>query len=377
VSISDSESELPDGEGFLEGHEGTSADASGVSGATDPSSQHRIHSPEDLDFGDDFNLDLLNSTRPKRHTKKKRAYSHTYGRCGTPDYLSPEIILNEPHGPPVDFWALGVILYEMLVGFPPFNDETVEAIFNNILERQILWPDGDKCLSNEAMDLINLLLEPDTSKRLGWEGIQRHAFFRGIDWDTLLDSTPPFVPTLEGPNDTSYFNNRNLTDIFIDDEEFDFDTQSVDSSMVEQQSESSALEDATSTSAGGIPSSTEEDEQLMNALGALVGAQPSVRTTALDSKIARDSSFKTDQDPTFAMSEPASTVDTDRVENNLKFPSGMYSGPRDEADMNEAFRSFSFTNMNALAAASRNEAELIADTRLSEVENSSSLTILI
>ena len=115
----------------------------------------------------------------------------------------------------------------------------------------------------------------------------------------------------------------------------------------------------------------------MNALGALVGAQPSVRTTALDSTIARDSSFKTDQDPTFATSEPASTVDTDRVDNNLKFPSGMYSGPRDETEMNEAFRSFSFTNMNALAAASRNEAELIADTRLSEVENSSSLTILI
>lgn len=362
MSMSDSDSEQPGGDS-------TFADEPDPSSAVpqEPMVVDRSEgSPDGSPFDEDF-TDVLNTSRSKPRTKKKRAYSHTNGRCGTPDYLSPEIILAEPHGPPVDYWALGVILYEMLVGFPPFNDETVDAIFNNILERQILWPDGDKCLSPEAIDLINQLLEPDQSKRLGWDGLCSHPFFHGIDWDTLLDSTPPFVPTLEGPNDTSYFNNRNLTDIFIDDEEFDFDAQSVDSNMMEDL----ASEDAGSTAI--------DDEKLMNSLGAMAsdGGDPGSVST-MDAR-SMASSTKTELDPSFAMAHDGSMASQvpQPGEKNLKFPSGMYSGPREDSEITEAFRSFSFTNMNALAAASRNAAELIADTRLGEVENSSALSILI
>lgn len=74
---------------------------------------------------------------------------------GTPDYLAPELLLKKPHGPAVDWWSLGVCLYEFLLGGPPFNDETPEQIFNNILGRQIEWPpEDDDCLSPSARQAI-------------------------------------------------------------------------------------------------------------------------------------------------------------------------------------------------------------------------------
>ncbi|GLD93582.1 hypothetical protein PINS_up002174 [Pythium insidiosum] len=327
-----------------------------------------VENPERLDFDDEIAELLADdlSGKPARRNRK-REVAHTYGRCGTPDYLSPEIILGQPHGPPVDYWALGVILYEMLVGFPPFNDETVEAIFDNILKRQILWPDGEKCLSMEAMDLINQLLEPDPVRRLGWEGLQRHPFFLGIDWNTLLESTPPFVPTLEGPNDTSYFNNRNLTDVFIDDDDFDIDARSMDSSSP----------DHVGSQADGALQ-FRQLELLANRDGSasLLGDR-SHGSMDRNPPESTNSSVKTELDPSLAGVDPLfPTSEPAPLENNLKFPSGMYSA-QEQSDIAEAFRSFSYTNMNALAAASRTEAELIADTRLSEVDSSSALSILI
>ncbi|OQR97946.1 protein kinase [Achlya hypogyna] len=149
---------------------------------------------------------------------KAQSRSQSLHRCGTPDYLSPEIILGDRHGTPVDYWALGVIIYEMLVGFPPFNDDTVEAIFSNILAGRIVWPNQDQRLSPSAEHLINRLLEMDPDKRMGWAELTAHPFFaeHGIDWDTLLATSPPFVPTLDDPDDTSYFNNRDLTEDFVD-----------------------------------------------------------------------------------------------------------------------------------------------------------------
>lgn len=284
----------------------------------------------------------------RRSSRKKSAY-HTYGRCGTPDYLAPEIILGVPHGPPVDYWALGIILYEMLVGFPPFNDDTVDAIFENILDRQILWPDGEKCLSLEAMDLIDKLLDPDPATRMGWDNIKLHPFFEGINWDTILESVPPFVPTLEGPNDTSYFNNRNLTDIFIDDDEFDVDCRSASSSQ------------------NNIDSGPESDDQPQSP------SDPKVEDDA-NNKASTTSAGTADVDISWGTAgapgalEGMSATYDDHMGDGLaednnshyRFPSGMYGSP-DDSNLSDAFRSFSFTNMNALAAASQAEAEMITD----------------
>ncbi|GMF19640.1 unnamed protein product [Phytophthora lilii] len=291
---------------------------------------------------------------------------HTYGRCGTPDYLAPEIIRREPHGPPVDYWALGIILYEMLVGFPPFNDDTVDAIFDNILERQILWPDGEKCLSIEAMDLIDKLLDPNPATRMGWEGIKLHPFFDGINWDTILESVPPFVPTLEGPNDTSYFNNRNLTDIFIDDDEFDVASRSASSSQNNLDSGPESEDqppspsdhkqegrDAVNNNESSISTGTADVDMSWGTAGAL---------SALD-----------------AVSQDEYMGDGMHSEDNnshYRFPSGMYGSP-DDSNLSDAFRSFSFTNMNALAAASQAEAEMLTDTDQQTVGTVSGPSILI
>lgn len=85
---------------------------------------------------------------------------------GTPDYLAPELLLGTGHGPEVDWWALGAILYEFITGAPPFNAETPEEIFDNILDRRITWPDEDD-MSCECRDLIDKLLHPNPLKRLG------------------------------------------------------------------------------------------------------------------------------------------------------------------------------------------------------------------
>ncbi|CAI5742920.1 unnamed protein product [Hyaloperonospora brassicae] len=287
---------------------------------------------------------------PKRNVKKKSAY-HTYGRCGTPDYLAPEIILGAPHGPPVDYWALGIILYEMMVGFPPFNDDTVDAIFGNILERQILWPDGEKCLSFEAVDLIDKLLDSNPETRMGWEGIKEHPFFEGINWDTILESVPPFVPTLEGPTDTSYFNNRNLTDIFIDDSDFDVGPRSACSSQNNNDSGSECDGQSLGASDTKADEGFAQDNNASNASAATADVDISWGTAAgtLDTMGATNKEHI------------GYGLQTGDRNNHCRFPSGMY-GSSDDSSLCDAFRSFSFTNMNALAAASQAEAVMMADS---------------
>lgn len=84
---------------------------------------------------------------------------------GTPDYIAPEILKGESVSNfSADYWSLGVLMYEMLVGIPPFNDDSIEKIFDNILNMRIEWPpigDEEGCISKNAYDLIFNLLNPD------------------------------------------------------------------------------------------------------------------------------------------------------------------------------------------------------------------------
>lgn len=88
-------------------------------------------------------------------------YSSTEGCVlGTPDYLAPELLRKQPHSSEVDWWSLGICLYEFLLGSPPFNDESAEMIFCNILDRNIEWPpEDDDCLSAEARNTIGKYLD--------------------------------------------------------------------------------------------------------------------------------------------------------------------------------------------------------------------------
>ncbi|ETN59190.1 serine/threonine kinase [Anopheles darlingi] len=129
---------------------------------------------------------------------------------GTPDYLAPELLLQQGHGPGVDWWALGVCLYEFLTGVPPFNDETPQKVFENILARNIEWPTDEESLSVEAVEAVEQLLESDQTKRPAAEQMRRMAFFASIDWSNMSSLKPPFVPNPDDPQDTGYFEARNV-----------------------------------------------------------------------------------------------------------------------------------------------------------------------
>ncbi|XP_031769043.1 serine/threonine-protein kinase greatwall isoform X1 [Galleria mellonella] len=129
---------------------------------------------------------------------------------GTPDYLAPELLLKEGHGPPVDWWALGVCLYEFMTGVPPFNDETPQAVFKNILSRNIEWPEADEALSTEAVAAIEGLLTMEPKERPAAAEVRRMPLFQRVDWDNQLRAEPPFVPTPDDLHDTGYFQARNI-----------------------------------------------------------------------------------------------------------------------------------------------------------------------
>ncbi|KAM9230025.1 serine/threonine-protein kinase greatwall isoform 2-T2 [Dugong dugon] len=128
---------------------------------------------------------------------------------GTPDYLAPELLLGKAHGPAVDWWALGVCLFEFLTGIPPFNDETPQQVFQNILKRDIPWPEGEEKLSDNAQSAVDILLTIDDTKRAGIKELKHHPLFSDIDWENLQHQTMPFIPQPADETDTSYFEARN------------------------------------------------------------------------------------------------------------------------------------------------------------------------
>ncbi|GFO43662.1 serine/threonine-protein kinase greatwall-like [Plakobranchus ocellatus] len=127
---------------------------------------------------------------------------------GTPDYLAPEILLQKQHGFAVDWWALGVCLYEFLTGLPPFNDQSPEAVFKNILSRDITWPEDEEALSEEARAAVEALLTVDIDSRPAAKETKAMVFFSEIDWENLLETEPLFVPQPDDDMDTTYFKRK-------------------------------------------------------------------------------------------------------------------------------------------------------------------------
>ncbi|NXP03044.1 PKN2 kinase, partial [Thinocorus orbignyianus] len=129
--------------------------------------------------------------------------------CGTPEFLAPEVLTDISYTRAVDWWGLGVLIYEMLVGESPFPGDDEEEVFDSIVNDEVRYP---RFLSSEALSIIRKLLRKCPERRLGAgekdaEEIKIQAFFKEIDWDALFARTlkPPFVPTLRDPTDISNF----------------------------------------------------------------------------------------------------------------------------------------------------------------------------
>ena len=130
--------------------------------------------------------------------------------CGTPQYLAPEVLLKKGYDKMVDWWSLGCVLYEMLMGRLPFAIK--RGMINlKIYEKKVDYP---RKISNEARDLIEKFLVVNPTERLGYgpngtDDIKNHPFFNGVDWDLAIQKKykPPFIPKLKNDVDLRYFDN--------------------------------------------------------------------------------------------------------------------------------------------------------------------------
>lgn len=161
-------------------------------------------------------------------TKSKKDLTNSY--CGTPEYFSPEVIIGSGHDHTVDWWTLGVLLFELLIGITPFFHRNPQRMQYLIQECPVSFPDKTKMgfdVSPAAKDIIRQLLEKDKTKRLGAKGdideILAHPFFRGLDIEKLKAKklVPPYKPEIK--DDLKFFDNKLTSQVDIQESVIDRD----------------------------------------------------------------------------------------------------------------------------------------------------------
>lgn len=196
---------------------------------------YRDLKPENLLISVDGYLRLTDFGFAKRLDKPYR----TWTLCGTPEYIAPEILLNRGHSFSVDWWALGILLFEMFSGNPPFVDDNPMKIYQKILDGKIEWPLDPKkkehIIPKRAREFISRLLCKNLSQRLGnlenrAVDVMKHPFFEGVNWKKVLEKSikkVPWKPEIKDKEDTKHFDdydeNTDTEDAELDNDPFEND----------------------------------------------------------------------------------------------------------------------------------------------------------